>query len=195
MDKMNNIIQYMNLHGNEYVSNIDLDENIYKVMSEISNIKTIDLNGIDFKYISKKKIKDRSISFFNKFFKLHEVGYLPNNKLKQLFINKNFSNVEKIIDTYNKSALFVSPFKIPISYEYKELFSGTLVTQTLLTDDDKNSNKILSGLNIYFSEIVISSVKTDISTASYIHEITHSQIESNKGLTIAFNNQEVLSIF
>ena len=110
-------------------------------------------------------------------------------------MNRDFSNISNIIRVYNNSAMFMSPFELPVKYKYKELFSGTLVTQTLLTDNLIQSNKILKGLNIYFSEIVLPNISTDISVASYIHEITHSQIESNKGLVEDFNNLEILSVF
>ena len=195
MENLNNLVQYMNLHGNKYNSSIDLDEKLYNCIYDISNINTIDLNGIDFKYITKKYLKERSKAFFEKYFKVHDVGLLGNNKLKKTFMNRDFSNISNIIRVYNNSAMFMSPFELPVKYKYKELFSGTLVTQTLLTDNLIQSNKILKGLNIYFSEIVLPNISTDISVASYIHEITHSQIESNKGLVEDFNNLEILSVF
>ena len=195
MEELNNIVQYMNLHGNKYNSPIILDDNLYNCIYDISNINTIDLNGIEFRYITKKHLKGRSKAFFDKYFKVHDVGLLGNNKLKKIFINRDFSNISNIINVYNNSALFLSPFELPIKYKYKELFCGTLVTQTLLTDNIKQANSILKGLNIYFSGIVLPSTCTDISVASYIHEITHSQIESNKGLVEDFNNLEMLSVF
>ena len=63
-------------------------------------------------------------------------------------------------------------------------------------DDDVNTFKeLLSKLEMYFTHICLPIRKTEIATANYVHEITHTQLESHKGIIEEYYNSEVLSIF
>ena len=195
MNKMTDISQYTLLHGNKYISDLKMDEQLLNTISKIADLDTSKLNNIDCKYILRRNIKKHGEEFFKKYFKLHSVGYLSDSHLSKIFHKKNINNIDKIVDLYNNSATFVSPFKLPVYYKYKELFSGTLVTQTLITNKEEQNNKLLKNINMYFSGIILPKTNTEISTTCYIHEITHCQLESFKGVIDDYNNEEVISIF
>lgn len=78
-----------------------------------------------------------------------------------------------------------NPLKLPVSLvPSDDIFSGS-VTEIFPTDNKP----------IVFYEINLNSQITEQTSASYIHEITHTQLDSLKGSIKEYYNVEVLSIF
>ncbi len=79
----------------------------------------------------------------------------------------------------------INPLKLPINLtKSNDIFSGSL------TEIIPNDNK-----PIIFYEVNLNSQITEQTSSSYVHEITHTQLDSLKGSTKEYYNTEVLSIF
>ena len=80
----------------------------------------------------------------------------------------------------------INPLKLPINLiPAEDIFSGS-VTE-ILTNNPKH--------HIIFREINLSKTTTEHTSASYIHEITHTQLDRLKHSIREYYNLEVLSIF
>lgn len=192
---MEDLNDYMLLHGHKTLGDFELSDELTSAVCEINEIEVPLQNGTRFNYISEFKMRKNAKEFFNDYYKLHNVGYLPDKKLYKLVKSKKIASIEDIIEEYNNAAKMVSPFKLPINYNINNVNGGTLITQALVTEDHEYFEQLLPYLNLYFTGINLSKSVTDITTSSYIHEITHSQIESHKTAVDEFHNAEVLSIF
>ena len=186
---------YMLLHGHKRTGDFILNDKLINCIVDINNLDIPEINNNKIKSLSKFLLKKHAYTFFNDYYNIHEIGYLSDNKLKALLNNKEISTTSDISDIYNKSAKMINPFKLPINYKLDGINGGTLVTQSVLTEDETLHKELLNKLNLYFTNIELPKRTTEVSTSSYIHEITHSQLESHKGIIEDFNNVEVLSIF
>jgi len=186
---------YMLLHGHKRTGDFKLNDKLINCIVDINNLDIPEINNNIIKSLSKFLLKKHAYTFFNDYYNIHEIGYLSDNKLKALLNNKEISTTSDISDIYNKSAKMIDPFKLPINYKLDSINGGTLVTQSILTEDETLHKELLNKLNLYFTNIELPKRTTEVSTSSYIHEITHSQLESHKGIIEDFNNVEVLSIF
>lgn len=104
------------------------------------------------------------------YFKLHKVNTLSIHKL----LNHQIHFVRKI-----------DPLKLPINLiQSNDVFSGSV------TEMFPVGNK-----PIIFYEINLNSQITEQTPLSYVHEITHTQLDSLKGSIKEYYNTEVLSVF
>lgn len=109
-------------------------------------------------------------TFLNYYYKLQDVPYLIIKKI----LGKEIHIVKPI-----------NPLKLPINLvENDDIFSGS-VTEIITT----------TKFHIIFREINLSNPITEQSSSSYIHEITHTQIDRIKGALSDYYNLEILSIF
>lgn len=107
--------------------------------------------------------------FLNYYYELNHITYLCEKKLLcfKIYYPKN-----------------IDPYKLPINLVDKEdVFSGS-VTEIIT----KKSH-------ILFREINLSNKITEQTSSSYIHEITHTQLDNLKGSIVNYYNLEILSIF
>lgn len=110
-------------------------------------------------------------TFLRYYYKLRKVPYLHMTKV--LGFNIHFIRQ-------------INPLKLPINLiPTEDIFSGS-VTE-IITKDIKP--------HIIFREINLSKTTTEHTSASYIHEITHTQLDRLKGSIKEYYNLEVLSIF
>lgn len=184
---------YMLFHGQKRIGDFELTNSFTKLIVDINSLDIPEVTPSS-KLINKFILKKHAYSFFNDYYNLHKIGYLPDNKLKKIMSARKVSNINEITDIYNKSAVEINPLKLPIYANLNNPFEGRLVVQDLLCDEDKEKD-ILSNINVFFTGIRIPKRITELTTASYIHEVTHSQLESYKGIIEDYNNIEVLSIF
>lgn len=109
-------------------------------------------------------------TFLTYYYKLQDVPYL---RIKRV-LGKEIHIIKPI-----------NPLKLPINLvENTDIFSGS-VTEIITT----------TKFHIIFREINLSSPTTEQSSSSYIHEITHTQLDRLKGSLSDYYNLEVLSIF
>ena len=192
---MEDLNDYMLLHGHSRAGEFNFNDELIEAIKAINELDIPELNGVEIKYITRHKLKKQAYMFFNDFYNLHKIGYLSDKKLKSILSDKRIQQIEDITNIYNSSATFINPLKLPINYVLDNYNGGTLVTQAVLTEDHELHKQLLPNMNVYFTSIKLPTRPTDVVTSSYIHEITHSQLESYKGIIEEFNNAEVLSIF
>lgn len=194
--EIDNIKDYNLLHGHELdTRKLIINDEVINCVQEINDIDVRSVNGIDINYINEEILKEKTVSFFKRHFKLHKVGYLSDKKLTSIINNYKIKDINDLANIYNKSASYINPYSIPIKYEYDNILRGSLVIQVFDVDDHKLFAELLPKLNSYFTSIILPNITTELSVSTYIHELTHSQLESNKGIIKKFYNSELLSIF
>lgn len=94
-------------------------------------------------------------------------------------------NIYKVLGHQVHIGKSINPLKLPINLVNRDdVFSGS-VTEVLTNGEP----------HIIFREINLNSQITEQTSASYIHEVTHTQIDSLKGSIQEYYNLEVISIF
>lgn len=193
---LNDLHHFLLLHGyNTDVKKIELDDHMLQCMKELADIDLDCFNGKDIPYIKKLEMRSDAKRFMRDKFHLHKVGYLSNKRLVRLLQDERIQTVDDIATIYNQSAKMVDPFQIPIHYDLDSIFGGTLVVQNVVTEDTSFFEELLPKLDLYFTHIDLPKRITAITPMSYVHEITHSQLESHKGIISNYYNGELLSVF
>lgn len=110
--------------------------------------------------------------FLNYYFKLHKVSYLFYKKV------------------FNKNIPFViprHPYNLPLvaTEEDSLIFDGAVIEDLTRTSRPR----------VLFKGIELSKTTTECTSATYVHEITHTQLDSVKGSIKEYYNAEVLSMF
>ncbi len=96
----------------------------------------------------------------------------------------NYAQTIRIIGKDIHIGRAVSPLKLPVRlYESGDVFSGNIETA------------IAKNGSIYFLAINLSNIVTEQTSTSYVHEVTHTQLEGRAGAINDYYNIEVLSIF
>ncbi len=123
--------------------------------------------------VSRLKISDAlfySEKFLTAYYKLHKVRYIQkSNSSKKIYIEQE-----------------ISPLQLPIFLKSSDdLFNGELLIHI-----PKNQEYPLM-----FQGIILNKQITELTSGSYVHEITHSQLDSVKESIRYYQNSEILSIF
>ena len=192
--RIKDVDNFIALYGHKKLNLYEVDDDVLKVMKEIVELDIPEFNGVNLTYISKRKMKHDAMKFYASKVILRDVGYLGDKQLIYLLRHSIISSLDDLVKLYNSAGVFVSPFAIPITYSKEKVFAGTIETQLLITDDD-SIDGILEKMNVYFNNVFLPKRVTPVATSCYIHEIMHSQLESQKGIVEDFYNGEVLSIF
>ena len=194
--EIRDIDNYILLHGHKNLTELfELDNDLLDYVKEIALLDLPEFKGTQIPYISRQTMKNNSKNFASSILSFRDVGFLSDKKLKELLTKYEITSVKELIYLYNSSPVFISPFKIPIEYSHDCLFSGTLDTQVLITEQQKLYKKLLPKLNLYFTKIVLAKGVTDIASSCYLHELMHTQLERHKGIIDNYYNSEVFSIF
>ena len=183
------------LHGYKSASDIAINN---KVTNSISNIVALGdrlPSKIDFSKERKSTVKKNTKKFMNELFNIHDIGYCPDWLVMKICHNENINSLDELLKLYNESAYMVEPFKLPIKYMDRDPNYGKLICQLLCCDDKKELEYILKKINTFYIRIELSKITTPISEVTYIHELTHTQVDSIKGSISDYINKEVLSIF
>ena len=122
----NNIKYYLLLHGH------NLNDISFSLSKELGNyiedvIKTDRYHNIVyFDNITENKIIKKSKSYLNKFFNIHDVGYLNEEMVKDSINGAMPLSLDDAANLYNESCIMMSPFKIPIIYTDKSKMHASL---------------------------------------------------------------------
>lgn len=193
---MQDLYYHILLYGHDPdLSKLTLTQPITNYAKSISEIDLIPFDGRELSYISKLQLFDNAQRFMNEKFRLHPVGFLTDERIGRILRSKRIQSVDDIPRIYNKSAKMMNPFELPLNYRIDSVFGGSLVAQNVVTEDTKYYEDMLPKLNLYFSEIAMPKVLTTAAPTTLVHEITHSQLASQKGIIENYYNGEVLSIF
>ena len=142
-----------------------------------SNVDLI-MDNHYWKFKEKKLIKLTN-SFFDSYFKLHDVKFFDEEIAAKIRIHDVFDLLtpEKN-NEFKKYSKMINPLNLPIK---ESNIAG--VGGIFLDNEYYNTSVDLKDLN---NKLVI---------PSYAHEITHTQLINNKGSVINYKNHEVLPIF
>ena len=193
---MKNLHHYLLLHGhNTELKKLVIDHHVMDALGDLARLDTSKLESLEPTRISKLRMRASAQRFLHGKFQLHPVGYLSDQMIKDIFDNQTVETAGDLITMYNESAEFMDPFHLPITYDLDDPFQGVLINQGVEFDDDRIMEMILPRLEVYFGGIRMPRKLRSIAPTNYVHEITHSQLESHKGVIDEFYNSEVLSIF
>ena len=140
--------------------------------------------------ISSKKMFEETNAFRSRHnFHLHTINYVDaETMLKQM---KGVTSIEDALSRINGLITKISPLELPITWTPEHTMAGEIQKPLMLIPDDT----YLREAPVCFSTILLGNNITRISPATYMHELTHSQLESQKGIVSDYHNKEVLSIF
>lgn len=141
----------------------------------LNNLSTLDINNIS-KKVRQMSLQDvfRDTKYFLDYnYRLHKVPYVKYYKVGKLLMQmvKN-----------------ISPYKLPlIGIETEDFLVGSIIEEYQV--DKENQPYVL------FRGIELTKKTNEQSSATYVHEITHSQIDSIQGSIKNFYNMEVICLF
>jgi len=123
-------------------------------------------------------LREDAANFFNALnLNIHSVPYINMDDLLKIDdLSKQYDNMVELIN----------PFDLPVFYANYSIFSGQL-GKALINSENYPS--------VIFLAVGLGKILSQITFSSYIHEITHTQVDSVKGSVEKEQNSEVLSIF
>ena len=193
---MEDFYDYLVYHGHQLdFEDFHIDDRSVDAVREVSKLIPKEVVEVPLSRIHHFRMKKDAKAFFQQNFRLHEVGYLTDNKLKRSLIHQEVSEERDISKIYNQSAKKISPFRLPLQYVYPLFYEASLVYQAIDMEDAALRRELLSEMDVSFKGIYLPKVLTPIATTAYVHEITHTQLESQKGIVEEYYNVEALSIF
>ncbi len=135
-----------------------------------------------------RMVKDTAAFFTDSSLTLHKVNYASQESL--MMAAQGATSIDQLLEQINSTIVPVNPLEIPRVYIPGHTMEGETQKPLLLVPDETYLKKS----PVIFSSIKLGNNITRISTATYIHEITHTQLESIKGSIRDYYNKEVLSI-
>ena len=146
----------------------------------------------DFEPITLDEVIKDGMAFYDKYFDLHDVDHLSLQTFKENINGICESNsCKNAYSKYYGLLKKVSPFDIPIELVFGHSMVGYV----------RNPLLVIPGCCYCFSRRVpfdiigLGSDLTKVSSATYVNEISDTQIESNIGACEDYLNKEVISIF
>lgn len=144
--------------------------------------------------ISKLKCNQKTKKFFKSRFKLHKVLVGDSKKIYKKLNNKYFESFAEVLEAYEATCALVSPFKIPVIYK-NENYAHIVEESYPIPPNIELVQEELKESKVIFNSIILKDRITKLSPGDYIHEITHSQLNSVKGAIKNYYDSELLSIF
>lgn len=168
---------------------IELDTGIIKVgrmLLELPANTVIDKNTI-----TKEKMVENSKKFISVNFKMHDVPYMEIERAKKIGteFDKN-QDLEWLLKSLEEEMHLVSPYDLPIKFTSGHSMVGRIFKPIIIIPNDD----YLKRAKITFEEITLGDNITDLSSATYIHELTHTQLESVRGSFKNYHHKELISI-
>ncbi len=193
--RLKDINDHMALRGHKELGEFEFDNSFMEGITAINEEDFPRINGMKFYNIPKFVLKNRTKKFFKDNYKLHDIRFLPDVLLMYAINNINIKDEKELAKIFNESCLSINPFKLPLYFDTDNIELATITSQMIMSDDPEFDSKILPLLKPAYTKIRLCSTVNEITVPSYIHEITHSQIDHYKGITEEFYNSEVISIF
>lgn len=141
---------------------------------------------------------EKAKEILNSHFILHKVPYLQMDRLNVIMQDVVSSDgtilsdkLGEVISKIKESSTLVSPYDLPVKLEEGHSMVGKIEKPMILISDDN----FLRNCPITFGSVVLGNNITKLSTATYGHELIHTQLESIKGSCTNYHNREVVSIF
>lgn len=131
-----------------------------------------------------------SEDFMKSTFKLHKIFYADTHEAENIIPEEDCSETD-LLREYNRLGKKIDAYKLPIKILDKDPWFGNISCLFLLFKDIS----LLSQEKVIYNFITLSNKVTKITGRVISHEITHSQIDSNKGATRYYQNYEFLPRF
>lgn len=186
---------YMTFYGFNNFEKKQLDQKDIQAVIDIAELDMPEYATIELPYIKRRAFKEKTKAFCSSKLLFHNVGVLTDKRLYRAMRRAGEQDIDGIAEVYNKAAISVSPFKIPINYNKNNILDGTLRPQLYYLDDFNDLLELLPKLNIYYAEVKLPVISTEFGVPGYIHELVHSQIKNQRGIVDYYYDDEVLSIF
>lgn len=149
------------------------------------------LNRIFIKKASLQEVKKESADFMNNTFKLHNLLHTTSEEINASLEKRIINSEEDILEVFNSLGYEIDPYSLPIVLLDKNWEYGAISTPIIHLKD----KALLLRENTVYSHIVLSRQITNFTGKFITHEITHSQIDSNKRVVKYYQNYEVIPIF
>lgn len=184
------IREYLLIHGHDLdISFVGVDESMVDYMVQLAEI---DYGSVQEKFprIRRKEVLRQGKEFYDTYFRVHDVYYATERMVKRI-CRYDIQGLDDLIEKFNGVGKKMSPYKLPVAFKEKSEIYGYL--RMLFVDVD--SEEFLRRMRPYFSGIKLTRRPTIVTPSSYVHELGHLQVESNKGSIRDYNNSELLPIF
>lgn len=160
---------------------------IEPIISGLPNIERVNRPEIDL-----ETLKTGAREFYGKYFTLHNIHHLSVEKANESieYLTASRTGAEMAEKVISISSL-VSPFDLPIILTEGHSMVGEVTKPIPICTEPSYKEKLI----VPFSHITLGDNLTDLSIATYIHEIAHVLTESNIGYTEDYYLKEVISIF
>lgn len=139
-------------------------------------------------------LKSDTMAFYGSFFSLCNVLVLPaENELPFSFATRenDDNKIQNLLEGIKEYCALVSPFDIPVTTKTASPFYGELTKRLFPYKDEPGASEI----PIIYTGISLGYPYSRISPPVYSHEVTHTQVFSNKNSLESANYIEALSIF
>ena len=177
----------LQFYGYDQLKRIDLTPLIRElglILQYLPENKTV----LKFAISKDRMLKDTAAFFSDSSLALHRVNYAPQEDIQK--VAQSATSLDNLLEQINSIIVPSNPLEIPHVYVPGHTMEGETQKPLLLVPDENYLKKS----PVIFSSIQLGNNITKISTATYIHEITHTQLESIKGSVRDYYNKEVLSI-
>lgn len=142
--------------------------------------------------LSLEEVRELTKSFCQKYFSLSDISYVSLDQLKSNM--KFITSTNSTSEFYNRINSFLiksNPLDLPIHLVEGHSMVGNIEKPLMITPLEPQGNN----RQVYFSHISLGKQLTQLSAATLIHEIAHSQQEKNIGYAEDYLNKEIISIF
>ena len=136
--------------------------------------------------LSLEEVRELTKRFYQKYFSLSDISYVNMDQIKRNmeFIGTSRSASE-LYDRVNSLLVKISPLNLPINFVDGHSMVGEIQKPIIITPIESGSDN----RQVYFSHINLGSQLTQLSAATLIHEIAHSQQEQNIGYAADYLNK------
>jgi len=164
--------------------------NVYNVINKLSEKDLLEL-----KPITIDEMKKTAVKFYEKYFDLHDIFFAPLENTKVIMSDVQTGKIDELqaYKQYYELSREISPFELPIVLKKGDSMIGEVIKPLILLPKEFIPKEIMGF--VPFSDIHLGDEITTLSVPTYIHEIAHTQQESNPGYAKSYFNKEVISIF
>lgn len=156
----------------------------------IENLE-IDKKPFQLRPSTKQEAITNAINFFNTHFKLHKIPYKSELRCDiDKFILRHLPGIKIPLQIHN-IARNIHPFNLPVRYTGETMIECMVVENVTYIATDY----FIDNMKLSFKEIILPPQITELTSSSYVHEVTHTQLAHIKGIIKDYYNSEILSIF
>lgn len=160
---------------------------LYSLTNEFDNV-ILEYKDVNLKSEAKKFFKNNLINLHNVLVEKE----LETDMLIYDFDTNKIKNFRELYKRIMSASKLTSPYDIPIVYD-QELESDFGYLNWRLYNF--NSEEFLSKIKPIYQNIELSYGTTNYSSIAYIHELVHTQVDTNKDSINKYYNAEIASIF